>query len=70
MKDIKQLRDDLTDLFDKVKTKKIDPEQASLLTNCAGKIIGTLRVELEYAALQEETPEIEFITGKKATRKK
>jgi len=63
MKDIKELRDALADVFTKLQNDKIEQEKAASLTNCAGKIIGTLRVEIEYAALHEEKPDIKFLEG-------
>lgn len=61
MKDIVGLRDGLAKVFDDLKAEKIEPESAAQLTNCAGKIIGTLRVEMEYAEARGEEPNIKFM---------
>lgn len=70
MRDIVSLRDELATMYDNVKANKVDADQAKMLTNVAGKIIGSLRVELEYAALNGEEPDIEFLKkSKKKARK-
>jgi len=70
MKDIEALRDELATMYDNVKANKVDADQAKMLTNVAGKIIGSLRVELEYAALNGEEPDIKFLEkSKKKARK-
>lgn len=70
MKDIVALRDELASMYDKVKTKRVDPDQAKMLTNVAGKIIGSIRVELEYAALNGEEPDIAFLNKSKRKARK
>lgn len=43
---------------------KADPKrhnQVKELSNTAGKILGSLKIELEYAAIRGETPVIPFI---------
>ena len=61
MKNIADLRDDLVNIFDGLKDNTMLPEKAAQLTNCAGKIIGSLRVEMEYSDLRQERPEIDFM---------
>jgi len=55
------LRDNLAEIFNKLKKEEIEPEQAAQLTNCAGKIISTLRAEMEYADRLDKKPDIEFM---------
>ena len=60
-KDMTELRDSLLDAFE---TLKGDPKrmlQTKELTNTAGKIIGTVKSQLEYALLRGEEPEIPFM---------
>lgn len=64
-KSIQTLRNDLCVLFDNIKTKEIDVDQAAEMNNTAGKIIGTLRAELQYAAQRGEEPNIPFMVQKK-----
>lgn len=61
MNNVTELRDALANIFDELKEKKIAPEEAAQLTNCAGKIIGTIRVEMEYADRRSESPQIKFM---------
>jgi len=60
-KDITELRDQLLDAFDWVKG---DPRRANPvkeMANAAGKVIGTVKCQLEYALLKGEEPEIPFL---------
>lgn len=61
MKDITGLREGLAETFEKLKAGTEDLDKASQLINCAGKMIGTLRVEMEYADRRSEKPEIKFM---------
>lgn len=70
MSNIADLRADLVKLYDDLNNDNIDPEKASLLTNCAGKIIGTIRVEIEYAELRDESIDIEYMNIKTTKKKK
>lgn len=66
MKDIISVRTELAEVFKQLKNGEIKPAYAAELSNCAGKIINSLKVELEYYAARKETPEIEFFTKDKA----
>lgn len=61
MKNIVVLRNELCELFENLKLGDIEPHIASEMNNSAGKIIHTLKVQLEYAALKNEKPEIEYL---------
>lgn len=61
MKSIKELRDNLATLFDQIKSGETDVKHAAEMNNTAGKIINSLRVELEYAELRKITPSISFM---------
>lgn len=61
MQTIEQLRGQLTQLFDEIKSGAVDVKVASEMNNTAGKIIGSLKVQLEYAALRKESPSIKFM---------
>lgn len=58
---IQQLRDDLVEAYESLKADPRKLCQVAELANTAGKIIGTVKIELEYAALRRERPEIPFI---------
>lgn len=61
MKNITDLTTQLTDLFESLKDGTIDVKVATEMNNTAGKIINAQRVQLEYATLRKETPEIKFL---------
>jgi len=61
MKNIQELRDNLTEVFNGLRDGSISPQVATELNNSAGKIISSIKVELEYYGLRKESPEIEFI---------
>jgi hypothetical protein len=63
MKNVIDLRNELCTIFDDLRAKKIKAPVARELVNTAGKIINSVRLELEYAALRKETPIIEFLGG-------
>ncbi len=60
-KDINELREQLLEAFDWVKQDPRRANQVKEMTNAAGKILGTLKAQLEYAVLKGEEPEIEFM---------
>lgn len=61
MKNIHELRDQLSTVFAELKTGQLKPAIAAELNNAAGKIINSLKVELEYYNLRKETPEIDYL---------
>jgi hypothetical protein len=60
-KNIRELRKELCKIFNDLRSGELAAKDAKEMNNAAGKIIGTLKVELEYAALRQERPEIEFL---------
>lgn len=63
-KTIKQLRTDLMDVFNDLKSGAIEVKVASEMNNTAGKIINTVKAELEYATLRNTEPDIDFMNNK------
>ena len=61
MKTITDLRNELCDAFEDLKAGNITPKVASEMNNSAGKIIHTLRVQLDYHAMTKTTPKIPFL---------
>lgn len=61
MKNIEQLRDSLTALFDDLKNGTADVKVAAEMNNTAGKIINTLKVQLEYSEQRKQVPNISFL---------
>lgn len=66
-KDINELRTQLLDAFDWVKADPRRANQVKEMTNSAGKILGTIKAQMEYAVLRGEEPEIPFL-GKTSGR--
>lgn len=58
---ITELRDQLLEAFDQLKGDPRRALQAKELTNTAGKVISTLKAQIEYAMLRGEEPNIPFM---------
>lgn len=63
MKNVIELRNELCAVFNEIRSDTIKAPVARELVNAAGKIINSVRLELEYAALRKEVPIIEFLGG-------
>lgn len=66
-KNITELRDELIEAFEWVKTDPRRANQVKEMTNAAGKILGTIKAQIEYSCLRGEEPDIEFL-GKTSGR--
>lgn len=64
MKNINELREELVNVFEGLRDGRVQAKDASEMNNTAGKIINTLKVELEYATLQKKAPSIKFLDYK------
>ena len=58
---ITALRDELMSVFRDLKSGKIEPNVAAEMNNTAGKVINTVRAELQYAELKQQIPNIDFM---------
>jgi hypothetical protein len=65
MKNVIHLRNELCQVFDELRSKEVRVQVAKELVNAAGKIINSVKLELEYAQLRKETPVIDFLGGVK-----
>jgi hypothetical protein len=61
MKTVTDLRNELCNTFDDLKAGNIPPKIASEMNNSAGKIIHTLKVQLDYHTMTKSTPNIPFL---------
>lgn len=61
MKNVDELRDQLADVFSKLRSGEIKPSEAAELANLAGKMISSAKVQIEYYALRKEAPVIDFL---------
>lgn len=60
-KDITELREQLLDAFGWVKSDPRRANQVKEMANTAGKVLGTIKCQLEYAMLKGEEPDIPFL---------
>lgn len=61
MNNIKELRNEMVNVFNSVKADKMDLEKAAQMNNTAGKIVKTLKIQLEYFHQRDEKPQIDFL---------
>lgn len=60
-RDINDLRDQLLDAFESVQKDARRVNQVKEQVNAAGKILGTVKIQMEYSMLKGEEPEIPFM---------
>jgi len=66
VKNMNELRTKLSSVMDRVEKDKAFIPQAMEINNAAGKLIGTVRTELEYYKLRrEKPPRMPFVCGGK-----
>ena len=70
MNNIAALSQDLSKLYEEIRSGGIDLKMASELNNTAGKILKAHQVQLAYYALRGEAPEIPYLAAKKIMEKK
>lgn len=67
---ITDIRDQLIEVFDGLRSGDMDTKEAVEINNTAGKIINTAKVQLAYSALRGEAPYIPFLDTRKSKTKK
>lgn len=55
------LRDDMCQVYAEVRAGLIEIDRAKEVSNAAGKILKSVAVQLEYAKLRKEKPNIPFV---------
>lgn len=60
MKNINEVREALSQVFEGLKSGAIEPKIATELNNSAGKIIKSLATEIAYYQLRNEKPIIKY----------
>lgn len=63
MKNVEELRSELSKVFSGLRSGHIKAGEASELANLAGKMINSAKVQVEYYALRKESPSIEFLAS-------
>lgn len=61
MTTVTDIRNDLINIFNKLRDGTMEAKDAVEINNTAGKIIASAKVQLAYAALRGETPDIPFL---------
>jgi len=64
MKNIVELRKSLADNYEKMKANEMELKLGKELANTAGKLINTIKVELEYNQVIGEKNRIPFLDSK------
>lgn len=68
-KNINDLREILSQEIDKLREGKTTPASINAITNATGKIFSSIKLQMEYAKLLGEKPDIKFIGDGKDTEK-
>jgi site-specific DNA-adenine methylase len=63
MTTITDIRNDLVNVFNKLRDGTMESKEAAEINNTAGKIIASIKVQLDYATLRGERPDISFLDG-------
>jgi 5-formyltetrahydrofolate cyclo-ligase len=61
MKNVNELREHLSNIFQQLQNKSISTNEAAELANLAGKMIASAKVQIEYYSLRKESPVINFL---------
>lgn len=61
MRNVLDLRDELVTVFDSLKAGEMKRNDTKEMANVAGKIIGTVKLQLEYSKLTGRKPDIDFL---------
>lgn len=69
MKNVDELRAQLSSVFEGLKAGTIQHKDAAEFANLAGKMINSAKVQVEYFALRDEAPHIPFLHTTNASRK-
>ena len=58
---VTELRSELSDIFSKLKDKKLDHKDAAQFANIAGKMLTSAKIQLEYKVATKSKTEIPFL---------
>ena len=65
MQNIQELRDILSEEIDKVRKGESSAAQVNAVTNATGKILSSIKLQMEYAKMKGISPEILFLNAPK-----
>lgn len=69
MRNTEELRASLVDLFKGLKDGTVEPKLAAEMNNTAGKIISTVKLELDYMAITGKNTRMQFMEPSEPTIK-
>jgi len=58
---VTELRNDLLEVYQGLRDKNVSTAEAKEASNTAGKILSSCKVQMEYAKMKGEVPNIPFI---------
>ena len=61
MKNIKELRESLTECYEKILKNEMQIKQGKALANIAGKILTAVNIELKNCEMLDKKPNIKFL---------
>ena len=61
MKNVTELRNELAEVFARLREGDVAVKTASEMNNCAGKMINSLKVEIDYNLTQKNNKKIKFM---------
>ena len=61
MKNASAVRQELSQIFESLKSGEIKATDAAEFSNLAGKMINSAKVQVEYYAARKESPSIKFL---------
>ena len=64
MKNVVELREELSRVFMELKEGTVQSKDASEMANLAGKMINSAKAQLEYHSLRKDKPSIKFLHAK------
>lgn len=67
---VETMRSQLTNQMNLLHSKKGDPRTATAMATVCGKILGSIKLEMQYAKMHGITPTISFINAVKPQPKK
>ena len=64
MKNARELRYEMSKVFDQMKRDEINPQKAKTLANISGRMMQSAYVQVQYYKQRNEIPEISFLDEK------
>lgn len=62
MRNVKEMQEELSKLFNDVRSGAVECKTAAELSNICGKMISASKAQLEYYGMRKERPKIAFLS--------